>query len=248
MVDGLVELLIQLVHKISVRAERKVESEINSEFRRVHGKNGILVRLADGGARAAGGDRPQGDVPGGGSRTLADIIAEAKANEKAFNIRVRTKLRGSYSHHYRRGLPKLLRAVAFQSSNDAFRPVMDALELLDRYKESEEEFYDVADTVPLDHVVPDDWRDAVVDGGTGLVERNPMSCACWCRCARRSAAGRSGWRAATSGATPTSTFRAISRRTGMCTTRRCPSPATRPSSSPACRNATSRRWAGWTRR
>jgi hypothetical protein len=50
---------------------------------------------------------------------------------------------------------------------------MDALELLDRYKESEEEFYDVADTVPLDHVVPDDWRNAVVDGGTGLVERIP---------------------------------------------------------------------------
>ena len=44
--DGLVELLIQLVHKISVRAERKVENEISADFRRVHGKNGILVRLA----------------------------------------------------------------------------------------------------------------------------------------------------------------------------------------------------------
>ncbi|MEU0568905.1 hypothetical protein ABZ297_26500 [Nonomuraea sp. NPDC005983] len=44
--DGLVALLIQLVHKISVRAERKVEGEISAEFRRVHGKNGILVRLA----------------------------------------------------------------------------------------------------------------------------------------------------------------------------------------------------------
>jgi hypothetical protein len=46
MIDGLVELLIQLVHKISVRAEKKVENEINAEFRRVHGKNGILVKLA----------------------------------------------------------------------------------------------------------------------------------------------------------------------------------------------------------
>ncbi|MBB3724545.1 DUF4158 domain-containing protein [Nonomuraea dietziae] len=35
MIDGLVELLIQLVHKISVRAERKVENELSSEFRRV---------------------------------------------------------------------------------------------------------------------------------------------------------------------------------------------------------------------
>jgi hypothetical protein len=44
--DGLVELLVQLVHKISVRAEKKVEGEISAEFRRVHGKNGILVKLA----------------------------------------------------------------------------------------------------------------------------------------------------------------------------------------------------------
>jgi hypothetical protein len=48
-----------------------------------------------------------------GARTLADIIAKAKAHENAFNTRVRMKLRGSYSHHYRRGLPKLLAAMRF---------------------------------------------------------------------------------------------------------------------------------------
>lgn len=47
MIDGLVELLIQLGHKISVRAEKKVENEIVGEFRRVHCKNGILVNLAE---------------------------------------------------------------------------------------------------------------------------------------------------------------------------------------------------------
>jgi len=139
----------------------------------VHGKNGILVKLAEAALELPEEIVRKAIYPVVGTRTLADIIAEAKADEKAFSTRVRTKLRGSYSHHYRRGLPKLLRAVAFHSSNDAFRPVMDALELLDRYKESEEEFYDVADTVPLDHVVPDDWRDAVVEGGTRLVERIP---------------------------------------------------------------------------
>jgi hypothetical protein len=86
---------------------------------------------------------------------------------------VRTKLRGSYSRHYRRGLPKLLRTVAFRSSNSAFRPVMDALALLDRYADSEALFYDAAEPVPIEHVVPDDWRDAVVDPDTGRIERIP---------------------------------------------------------------------------
>jgi TnpA family transposase len=173
MIDGLVELLIQLVHKISVRAERKVESEIKGEFRRVHGKNGILVKMA-----TAALDLPEEIVrkaiyPVVGKRTLADIIAEAKANEEAFNTRVRTKLRGSYSHHYRRGLPKLLRAVTFGSSNTDFQPVMDALALLKRYEDSDADFYDAAETIPFKHVVPDDWAEAVVDADTWLVERIP---------------------------------------------------------------------------
>jgi hypothetical protein len=173
MIDGLVELLIQLVHKISVRAEKKVESEINAEFRKVHGKNGILVKLA-----VAALALPEEIVrtalyPVVGKRTLEDIVAEATANEKAFNTRVRVKLRGSYSHHYRRGLPKLLGAVRFRCNNQAFRPVMDALALLARYQDSDADFYDPAETVPLARVVPEDWIDAVVDPDTALIERIP---------------------------------------------------------------------------
>lgn len=173
MTDGLVELLLAMVNTISVRAERKVESEVNSEFRRVAGKNGILVKLA-----AAALALPDELVrtalyPVVGKRTLEDVVAEARADEKAFRSRVRTKLRGSYSHHYRRGLPRLLRSVRFRSNNDEFAPVMDALALLERYQDSEEQFYDRAERVPLEHVVPDAWREAVVDEETGLVERIP---------------------------------------------------------------------------
>jgi TnpA family transposase/ribosomal protein L17 len=173
MIDGLVELLIQLVHKISVRAERKVESEINTEFRRVHGKTGILVKLA-----AAALAMPEEIIrkalyPVVGKQTLQDVVAEAAATERHFAIRVRTKLRGSYSHHYRRGLPKLLAAVTFRCNNTAFRPVMDALALLERYRDSDDDFYSTAERVPLEHVVPEDWREAVLDAETGLIERIP---------------------------------------------------------------------------
>ena len=170
--DGLVDLLVQLVHKISVRAERKVEGELNSEFRRVHGKQGILFKLA-----GAAIDHPDEIVraalyPVVGETTLRDLVAEARANERTFNTRVRVQLRSSYSHHYRRGLPRLLKALTFRSNNTEHKPVRDALELLDRYSDSAEKFYAAADRVPLDHVVPGDWRPAVIDED-GRVERIP---------------------------------------------------------------------------
>jgi hypothetical protein len=107
-----------------------------------------------------------------GEGTLRDLVAEARANERSFNTRVRVQLRSSYSHHYRRGLPRLLKALRFRCNNTAHKPVMDALELLDRYSDSAEKFYSASDRVPLDHVVPDDWRPAVVDE-RGRVERIP---------------------------------------------------------------------------
>ena len=170
--DGLVELLIELVHRISVRAERKVENELTSEFRRVHGKQGILFRVAQ-----AAVDHPDEIVraalyPVVGEATLRDLVAEARANERSFNTRVRVQLRSSYSHHYRRGLPKLLKALRFRCNNTVHKPVMDALELLGRYSDPAEKFYARSDRVPLDHVVPDDWRPAVV-GEDGRVERIP---------------------------------------------------------------------------
>jgi len=45
--DSLVDLLNGLVHKINARAERRVEGELIKDLKRVHGKEGILFRIAD---------------------------------------------------------------------------------------------------------------------------------------------------------------------------------------------------------
>ena len=45
--DGLVDLLIHIVHKIDVRAEKRVEQEYANEFKRVANKEGILYRIAE---------------------------------------------------------------------------------------------------------------------------------------------------------------------------------------------------------
>ncbi|MBT2445369.1 Tn3 family transposase [Streptomyces sp. ISL-36] len=172
--DALVELLVALVHKINARAERRVERQLTAELKKVRGKEGILFKLAD----AAIG-KPDEVVrtalyPVVGERTLRDLVAEAKANEKVFKAKVRTTLRSSYSSYYRQMLPPLLKTLGFKCNNTAYRPVMDAMRLLEKYAgvDGKTRFYDAADEVPMDGVVRNDWREAVVDD-KGKVERIP---------------------------------------------------------------------------
>ena len=153
--DGLVDLLIQLVHRINARAEQRVEGEMIANLRRVAGKEGILFRLAEAAVEQPDETVRRALFPVVGEGTLRDLVREAKANEAAFRRRVRTVLSSSYSSYYRRMLPKLLAALEFRCNNTAYRPVMDALELLKRYAGRDRiRYYDVAERVPMDGVVP----------------------------------------------------------------------------------------------
>ncbi|MER7490335.1 hypothetical protein ABTY20_31515 [Streptomyces sp. NPDC126497] len=149
-----------------------MEKQLTAELRKVRGKEGILFRLAD----AAVG-QPEGTVrrvlfPLVGEKTLRDLVAEAKANEKVFKARARTTLRSSCSGYYRQMLPPLLATLGFRCNNTAYRPVMGALALLERYADvdGKTRFYDASESVPMDGVVRKDWREAVVD------ERGRIEC------------------------------------------------------------------------
>jgi Domain of unknown function (DUF4158) len=113
-VDGLVELLVQVTHRITVKAERRVVEELVEEAREVRGKAGILFRVAE----AAVG-RPEGVVrelifPVVGEQTFEALVREARALGTPQNRRVHTAVRASYGSYYRRMMPRLLAALEFR--------------------------------------------------------------------------------------------------------------------------------------
>ncbi|MFB7496426.1 hypothetical protein ACFC09_17365 [Streptomyces sp. NPDC056161] len=84
----------------------------------------------------------------GRERTLKALAAEAAANEARYKARVRTALRSSYSAHWRRMLSPLLGVLELKCNNTAYRPVMDAIDLLQRYPDQplkEGAFFDPAE-------------------------------------------------------------------------------------------------------
>jgi hypothetical protein len=108
-----------------------------------------------------------------GERALRELVKEAKATSRCSRPGCAWCC-GSYSNHYRRMLPPLLAALVFRCNNTAYRPLMWALELLQRYAtvDGKVRFFADEGQVPIDGVVLKVWRDAVVDD-RGRVERIP---------------------------------------------------------------------------
>jgi hypothetical protein len=113
--DGLVDLLVETVHKFSAKAERKIVRDLAKDFKKVQGKERLLARIAE-----ASIARPDGAIrdvvfPVADKETLAAIIKEYKA-EGSYHKRIHAVLRSSYANHYRRMLPSLLAVLDFRSN------------------------------------------------------------------------------------------------------------------------------------
>lgn len=162
-IDTLLELLINIIHKIGSRAVHRVNKRVIKEVKRVRGKNKLLFDMA-----SASLDHPEGKVkeiiyPIAGEQTLRDLIQEFKLNG-SYEQQVQTIMRGSYSNHYRRMVPVLLKALTFCSTNEASKSILTALDLIRKYADKNQVYYAEAEQVPLENIVPDGWLPLVKQG------------------------------------------------------------------------------------
>lgn len=160
--DALVDMLLQLIHNIGTRAEKKIDKKQFAAFKKVRGKARLLFKLAE-----AMADEPDGVIkevvyPVVSQKTLKELVAEFEAVSLDFEREVQETMRSSYSHSYRSALMPALDALDFRSNNTVHRPVIGALAVLQANRDSRRQYYDV-DEVPIDGVVPKKWRHIVIE-------------------------------------------------------------------------------------
>jgi hypothetical protein len=151
-IDGLVDLLLQVVHRITVRAEKKVVKELLQDVHHVHGKTTLLYKLAE-----AAITQPDGTVravvfPVVGEETLHHLVHESRTKGPGYRSHVHRLVRRSYSHHYRQMMPHLLEALTFRSNNALHRPVIEAFTWLQTHRESRQQYVSL-DDVPRAGIV-----------------------------------------------------------------------------------------------
>lgn len=103
--DNLIELLLQIIHRIGVRAEKKVDKELLNDFKRVNGKTNLLFQIAEAVINNPDGVVKQVLFPVVNENTLQALVKEFKNTGSAYRQKVYTVMRASYSHHYRRMVP-----------------------------------------------------------------------------------------------------------------------------------------------
>ena len=74
--DSLIELLIETVHAIGARAERRVEQQVLNELRQVSGKKNLLFEIANASLAQPDGTVRQVIFPVVGEQTLRDLVRE----------------------------------------------------------------------------------------------------------------------------------------------------------------------------
>jgi hypothetical protein len=89
-------------------------------------------------------------------QTLSDLVKEYRSNGPTYRRHVYTILRASYSGHYRRMLPPLLDALDFRTNLATHRPIIQA------NRESRKQHFAVDGTVPIEGVIPPNWRELVM--------------------------------------------------------------------------------------
>ena len=161
--NNLIDLLIQIIQRIGTRAERRINTELISNFKAVTGKTNLLFRIAEAAIAQPSGVVENVIYPVVSQKTLKDLVAEYKATGTAYRSRVHTVMRASFANHYRRMIPQLLSVLEFRSNNDIHRPVIQALELLKQYADSKARYYDKGEEIPIEGVIKSSWEEIIIE-------------------------------------------------------------------------------------
>jgi TnpA family transposase len=161
--DNLIDLLIQVVHNIGKRAENKIDKKLLEDLKHVHGKTGLLFKLAE-----VAVAQPEGVIkdvlyPTVSLETLKNLVKEYKSSGKAYQEEVHQVVRRSYGNHYRRMIVPLLDTLEFRSNNSNHKPVLDALSFLKSNREFRGQYFtDLAD-IPITGVIKSRQFDRVIE-------------------------------------------------------------------------------------
>ena len=159
--DHLVDLLIETFHKLSKKAEKRVEEEQAKFAQLAEARHRMLPKVARAVLGNTEGRVSEVILPVACLKWWAAVLEES--SRAGTGASVRSATRRSFTSHYRRILPELLGTLEFQCASPDSHPVMQALEVVKAHLEAKGRSYPKGLHVPLRGVVRPAWIPLVIE-------------------------------------------------------------------------------------
>jgi hypothetical protein len=161
--DHIVRILIGLIHKIDKKSEGVLAKELlRGGVKTVWGKKGLLFRIA-----IASADEPDGTVkdviyPAVGEKVILRLVEEAKAANADYEVAKSQVVQKKYKGHYRRMMKPVLEVLTFRTENPAHKPLLEGVELVKRYLDTNHTYYPDEEYIP-ESLLTAHWANLVLE-------------------------------------------------------------------------------------
>jgi DNA-binding cell septation regulator SpoVG len=89
-------LIIQIVHRIGTKAEKRIDQELLKDFKKVNDKTNLLFQMAEASLQQPDGVVKDVIFPVVSETTLKNLVKEYKSTGNTYRKRVYTVMRSSY--------------------------------------------------------------------------------------------------------------------------------------------------------
>lgn len=163
--DNLVELLIRITHKIVKKGESKIKKMLSQvvEIKKSCNTKEVLHRLAVTILSNKEVLVKDAIFPVVSEEELEQIKSLQSGGVASYNLLVHEAARSSYVNHYRRLLAPVLELLTFNTSNDAYQPIIEALNLIKSELESSKSYYPESESVPISGALSPSHEEFVID-------------------------------------------------------------------------------------
>lgn len=162
-IDNMIELLMRLTHKMVVRGENKLKNELIKVTSIKHSCNnrGLLRKLATTILDHKEEIIKDAIFPVISEKHLEDI--KNNYSGSSYQNLVHEHSRNSYVHHYRRMLAPILELLVFNSNNTSYKPIIEALEIIQTNLFSKNIYLPDTISIPIDGAINNNHVDFVLD-------------------------------------------------------------------------------------
>jgi hypothetical protein len=168
--DDITRMAVNLIHRLDKGSEKQIQRELLADLQRVGGKLQILSRISEAVVECPDGTVREVIFTKVNEKVFHRLVAEFRASDPRLRLVQQAAMHQKFTRHYRQMLPDLLETLRF-CSDSRFRPVVEALTMIQKYVHANEEYF--PEEVPISGVVKRKWREKVIEdvGGETKVNR-----------------------------------------------------------------------------